>query len=72
MSQPVAINLGGLTHRESRNYTLHCCGWIYCLFWIALLYADYQLLRPVINGDVNKIGIEQIENTDDELLNPEI
>lgn len=28
------------------------------------------MLKPVINGDIAKIGIEQYENTDETLLNP--
>jgi hypothetical protein len=57
-SQGISVNLGGLSHRERRSYSLSCCGFVYCILWVFLIITDIKLLQPVINGEIAKIGIE--------------
>jgi hypothetical protein len=49
---------------------LHCLGFLYCFAWLILIISDIELLRPVINNEVNRVGTDQQAANESRLLNP--
>ena len=72
MARSVRVETGGLTHRGKKSYTLESIGIYYCIFWIVLIVADINLLAPVINNKINRIGTDQIQLSPAEMINPSI
>lgn len=51
----VGIKLGGLYHKGRNTFTLEYSGILYILLFLLLIYADHNLLLPVLNNEILKI-----------------
>lgn len=69
MASNVSINFGGMHHRGSRYYTLEFTGCLYLIMYFFLIKADIQILSPVINNKVARVGTDKLP-LGDEVYNP--
>ena len=72
LTQSIAIDLNGLTHRGKKTYTLESLGFVFLFVWIIVILTDIKLMMPALNSEVYKVATDYKHVPQESFLNPTI